>query len=110
MSTILHVDNKNFDTILSSKDCPIIIDFWADWCSPCKIFSPIIDEIAMKYKDFVVVAKVNVDDCKEIALKYQIKSIPTLLFLKRKKLIVQKVGVISKLEIQNILHKYFQIA
>ncbi|QCI26181.1 thioredoxin [Buchnera aphidicola] len=108
-NTLISLTNKNFDSIVLNDQKPVIVDFWADWCGPCKIFVPILEEISKEYKDLLIVAKVNVDDCKEIMLKYSIQSIPTLLFFKNKKLIERNSGVISKSEIKKLLSVHFNI-
>ena len=97
------ISNNNFDEILASP-LPVVVDFWAAWCGPCRILSPTVDEIADEYEGRVVVAKCNVDDCEDIAMRFRIMSIPTLLFFKGGELVDKRVGVVPKAEIVDIIN------
>lgn len=99
---VTSVTNKNFDNEVLKSDLPVLVDFWAEWCGPCKMISPIVDEIAEELKGQIKVAKVNVDDAQDLAGKYQIMSIPTLLLFKSGEPVEQIVGAASK---DNILGK-----
>lgn len=94
--------NTNFKDILSSER-PVMVDFWAVWCGPCRMLSPTVDDIAAKYEGKVDVVKCNVDDCQEIAIQYGIRSIPTLMFFKNGEMVQRTVGVVSASEIEAIL-------
>ncbi|WP_428994170.1 thioredoxin [Buchnera aphidicola] len=108
-SLLISLTDDNFNTVINNKNKPVIVDFWADWCGPCKVFVPILEEIAQEYQKTLIVAKVNVDACQEIMSKYSIQSIPTLLFFKNSKLIAKNSGVISASEIKKLLNLHFNI-
>lgn len=96
--------NTNFAEIISGE-LPVLVDFWATWCGPCRVLSPTVDEIADEYAGKVEVVKCNVDDADEIALQYRIMSIPTLLYFKGGQLVDRTVGLVSKEDIVDRLSK-----
>ena len=87
--------NSSFDGLLEDEKL-VIVDFWATWCGPCRMLSPLLDEVEEEMADKVVVVKVNVDDADEIAMRYRIMSIPTLLFFKGGQLVDKTVGAMPK--------------
>lgn len=92
-------NNKNFKDILASSRL-VLVDFWASWCGPCRMLSPIVDDIAKEFEGKIEVAKCNIDDAEEVAAKYGIRSIPTLLFFKDGEVADKTVGFVNKAEIE----------
>ncbi|MDR0930632.1 MAG: thioredoxin [Clostridiales bacterium] len=89
---IIEGTEKNFDEITAQKDKPVLVDFWAEWCGPCRMLSPIIDKVAEKMNDKAVVCKVNIDENPNIASKFGIMSIPTLIVFKDGEVVEQETG------------------
>ena len=104
---IIEVDDKNFEkkVIEKSKEIPVIVDFFATWCFPCKILSPILEKIAEEYKGKIILAKVNVDEAREHAIKYNIQAVPTVKFFKDGKVLDEFVGVMPEERIKEWLNK-----
>src|SRR5689334_13168172 len=95
-SATIDLDESNFDREIANSDKPVIVDFWAEWCGPCKMIAPLLDEIAKEKADAVKVAKVNVDNNQSLSFKYNIRAIPSLLFFKNGQLRDQITGMTSK--------------
>ncbi|HVD96137.1 MAG TPA: thioredoxin [Candidatus Limnocylindria bacterium] len=95
-SVVISLNESNFDREVTQGDKPVIVDFWAEWCGPCKMIAPLLDEIAREKVDTVKVAKVNVDENQSLSFKYNIRAIPALLFFKNGQLRDQVTGVTSK--------------
>ena len=102
-STVIKLDESNFDRELTQDDKPVVVDFWAEWCGPCKMIAPLLDEIAREKAGAVKVAKVNVDENQSLSFKYNIRAIPALLFFKNGQLRDQVTGVTSKKDLLNRL-------
>ena len=100
-SSVIKLDESNFDRELTQDDKPVIVDFWAEWCGPCKMIVPLLDEIAREKAGSVKVAKVNVDENQSLSLKYNIRAIPALLLFKNGQLRDQVTGVTSKKDLLN---------
>ncbi|MDR0427676.1 MAG: thioredoxin [Dysgonamonadaceae bacterium] len=94
----LQITDSSFSDLLNG-DKPLVVDFWAEWCGPCRLVSPIIDELAQIYEGKVIIGKVNVDENENLPVEYGIRSIPTLLFFKDGKLIDRHVGGITKISL-----------
>jgi thioredoxin 1 len=93
---ITELDSSNFDSTVSSGATPVLVDFWAPWCGPCKAIAPILEELANELGDSVKICKVNVDNNSEVASKYEIRAIPTILIFKDGQLADTVVGLTSK--------------
>ena len=100
----INLTNQNFEEEVLKSDLPVLVDFFATWCGPCKMIAPIIVEIAERYEGKVKVGKVNVDDENELAMRYEISSIPTLVLFKDGKVANTKIGLCSKSEIENMIN------
>ena len=90
------ITDSNFEKLVLKSEKLVIVDFWAEWCGPCKAITPILDEISNEFGDKILVGKVNVDEVKEVPVKYGIRSIPTLLFFNNGEITRQEVGLQSK--------------
>lgn len=91
-----HVTDEEFDGVIAAKDKPVLIDFWAEWCGPCKQISPILDEISKEMADKLTVAKVNIDQNPEAPQRFGVRGIPTMILFKDGKAIATKVGSVPK--------------
>ncbi len=105
MSEVI-INKSNFENEVINADKPVLLDFYADWCGPCKMLSPVLSEIADEYADVLKVAKVNVDDEPELAMKFKVSSIPMLVLFKDGRIVSTSVGYRPKDEILNELKLY----
>ena len=101
----IDVNEENFDSVVMDSDKPVLVDFWAEWCGPCKMLTPTIEALAEEYKDTSSIVKINVDDSPAIATKYGIRSIPSILLFKSGDVVEQRVGAVSKDELAGMLDK-----
>jgi thioredoxin 1 len=96
---IKHVSDATFQADVLDAKSPVLVDFWAEWCGPCKMIAPILDEVATTYNGKLNVAKINVDDNRDVPAKYGIRGIPTLIMFKDGQLAATKVGAMSKAQL-----------
>ncbi|MDD5030378.1 MAG: thioredoxin TrxA [Rhodoferax sp.] len=94
--SIKHVSDASFDTDVLQSELPVLVDYWAEWCGPCKMIAPILDEVSGAYSGKLQIAKMNVDENREIPAKFGIRGIPTLMVFKNGQLAATKVGAMSK--------------
>ena len=102
MATV-SVTDENFDTEVLKSSKPIVVDFWAEWCGPCKQIAPILDQIAEEYADRVTVAKINIDDNPQTPQNYGVRGIPTLMLFKNGEIEATKVGALTKGQLASFL-------
>lgn len=101
----LEVTDANFAELIEQADKPVLLDFWAEWCGPCRMLGPVVDEIATEYASKAVVAKVNIDNNPTLASRYGIRSIPTVLFMLRGEVKDKQVGAAPKKSLTDKLDK-----
>ena len=99
----LEITDANFDEVVLKSDKPVLVDLWAEWCGPCRMVGPIVEELSKDYEGKAVVGKLNVDFNPNISVKYGIRSIPTLLFFKNGQLVDRQVGAVPKSALENKL-------
>ncbi|TYB31692.1 MAG: thioredoxin [Candidatus Mcinerneyibacterium aminivorans] len=104
----INIEENNFEEEVLDFEGLVVIDFWAEWCNPCKIFGPLFEEVSKNYKDNerVKFCKVNIDKLKEVSVEYDIMSIPTVMFVKDGEIVHKKVGILEKKDLKELIEKY----
>lgn len=105
-NAIVSLNETNFDQVLAESTKPVLVDFWAEWCGPCKMIAPVLEELAQELGDQVVIAKLNVDQNPAISPKFGIRGIPTLLLFKDSKVVATQVGALSKLQLKTFIENH----
>jgi thioredoxin 1 len=100
---IIHVSDSSFEQDVLKSNVPVLLDFWAEWCGPCKMIAPILDQIAAEYAGKVIVAKMNVDENPKTPMKFSVRGIPTLILFKNGLLEGQKIGAVRKADVAAFL-------
>ncbi|MEJ5314002.1 MULTISPECIES: thioredoxin [Anaerolinea] len=105
----IHVTDAAFEKTVLQSSLPVIVDFWAPWCGPCKMIAPVLEKIAKEYAGKVIVAKVNTDENPEWAMKYGIQGIPTLLFFSNGKIVHRQVGALPERALRDIVTQFLEV-
>ena len=105
MGKALEITSANFQEVVLNADKPVLVDFWAEWCGPCRMVGPVVEEIADDFADSAVVGKLNVDEHQDIAVKYGIRSIPALLYFKNGEVTDSVVGAVPKHQLASKLEE-----
>ena len=106
MSEIIDLTDENFETRLKLADKPVLVDYWAEWCGPCKMVAPVLEELSEELKDKLTIAKLDVDNNKDSAIKQKVMSIPTLILFKNGDPIDQRIGALTKSQLKEFLEQH----
>lgn len=92
----MKLDSSNFDSVLATKNTPVMVDFWATWCGPCRMVAPVIEQVAEEYEGRAIVGKVDVDECGDLAMRYGVMSIPTVMVFVNGQPVAKQIGAAHK--------------
>ncbi|AIT10019.1 thioredoxin [Candidatus Francisella endociliophora] len=106
MSKCIDISDSQFEAEVLNSNIPVVLDFWAPWCGPCKMLSPILEQVANHYDDQVKICKLNIDDNEEVAQKFGVRGVPTIMVFKDGENKETKVGVVQKSQLISIVDKY----
>ena len=106
MSEVLHINDVDFESVVVNSDIPVLLDFWAPWCGPCKMIAPVLDELAPEFAGKVKIVKMNVDDNQATPAQFGVRSIPTLLLIKNGQVVATPVGALPKTQLANFINQH----
>ncbi|CWX17689.1 TPA: thioredoxin [Haemophilus influenzae] len=106
MSEVLHINDADFESVVVNSDIPVLLDFWAPWCGPCKMIAPVLDELALEFAGKVKIVKMNVDDNQATPAQFGVRSIPTLLLIKNGQVVATQVGALAKTQLANFINQH----
>ena len=106
MSEVLHINDADFETTVVQSDIPVLVDFWAPWCGPCKMIAPVLDELAPEFAGKVKIVKMNVDDNQATPAQFGVRSIPTLLLIKNGQVVATQVGALPKTQLASFINQH----
>ena len=106
MSEVLHINDADFESVVVNSDIPVLLDFWAPWCGPCKMIAPVLDELAPEFAGKVKIVKMNVDDNQATPAQFGVRSIPTLLLIKNGQVVATQVGALPKTQLANFIKQH----
>lgn len=106
MSEVLHINDADFESVVVNSNIPVLLDFWAPWCGPCKMIAPVLDELAPEFSGKVKIVKMNVDDNQATPAQFGVRSIPTLLLIKNGQVVATQVGALAKTQLANFINQH----
>ena len=106
MSEVLHINDADFESVVVNSDIPVLLDFWAPWCGPCKMIALVLDELAPEFAGKVKIVKMNVDDNQATPAQFGVRSIPTLLLIKNGQVVATQVGALPKTQLANFINQH----
>lgn len=106
MNEVLHINDADFESVVVNSDIPVLLDFWAPWCGPCKMIAPVLDELAPEFAGKVKIVKMNVDDNQATPAQFGVRSIPTLLLIKNGQVVATQVGALPKTQLANFINQH----